>query len=65
MASRHLGGWYCQLTLTARGTTGILTAATQTFALISVAVGLTIWTDGDRLWCTHGGQRRIWPAVTP
>ena len=49
--------------LTARGITGILTAAAQKFALVSVTADLTIWTDGDHLWCTYGGQRRIWPAT--
>jgi len=49
--------------LTARGITGIITAAAQKFAVISVTADLTIWTDGDRLWCSHGGQRRTWPAA--
>jgi len=49
--------------LTARGITGILTAATQKFALVSVTADLTIWTDGDHLWCTCGGQRRTWPVA--
>ena len=38
--------------LTARGITGIITAAAQEFAVISVAADVTIWTDGTRLWCT-------------
>ena len=49
--------------LTARGITGVLTAAAQKTAVISVTADLTIWTDGDRLWCSHGGQRRTWPAA--
>ena len=49
--------------LTARGITGIITAATQKFAVISVTADLTIWTDGTRLWCTVAGQRRTWPAT--
>jgi len=49
--------------LTARGITGIITAAAQKFAVISVAAGLTVWTDGDQFWCTHAGQRRSWPAA--
>jgi len=28
-----------------------------------VTADLTIWTDGGRLWCTYGGQRRTWPAA--
>ncbi len=49
--------------LNARGITGIITAATQKFAVISVTTGLTVWTDGSRLWCTYHGQRRTWPAA--
>ena len=51
--------------LTARGITGILTAATQKFALISVTADLTIWTDGDHLWCTHGAGGAPGPPPTP
>ena len=49
--------------LTARGITGIITAATQKTAVISVTADLTIWTDGTWLWCTTGGHRRTWPAT--
>jgi len=49
--------------LTARGITGIITAATQEFAVISVTADLTVWTDGTWLWYTVGGQRRTWPAA--
>lgn len=49
--------------LTARGITGIITAATQKFAVISVTADLTVWTDGTHLWCTVRGQRRTWPAA--
>ena len=45
------------------GITGIYTAATAKFAVISVTTGLTVWTDGRVLWCTQAGQRRIWPAT--
>lgn len=51
------------LALNARGITGIITAAAQKFAVISVTADLTIWTDGGHLWCTYGGQRRTWPAA--
>ena len=51
--------------LTARGITGVLTAAAQKTAVISVTADLTIWTDGTWLWCTTGGQRRTWPAADP
>jgi hypothetical protein len=49
--------------LKARGITGIITAAAQKTAVISVTADLTIWTDGRLLWCTYGGQRRTWPAA--
>ncbi len=49
--------------LNARGITGIITAAAQEFAVISVTAGLTVWTDGRQLWCTYAGQRRTWPAA--
>lgn len=45
------------------GITGIYTAATAKFAVISVTTGLTVWTDGRLLWCTHAGQRLTWPAA--
>lgn len=51
------------LALNARGITGIITAAAQKFAVVSVTAGLTVWTDGTRLWCTVGSQRRTWPAA--
>ena len=49
--------------LTARGITGVITAAAQKTAVISVTTGLTIWTDGTWFWCTAEGQRRTWPAA--
>jgi hypothetical protein len=49
--------------LARRGITGIYTATTQKFAVISVADGLIVWTDGHLLWCTCQGQRRSWPAA--
>jgi len=49
--------------LARHGITGIYTAAAEKFALISVTAGLTAWTNGHQIWCTHGGQRRTWPAT--
>ena len=49
--------------LAEHGLTGIYTAATYEFAVISVTTGLTVWTDGRLLWCTQAGQRRTWPAA--
>jgi hypothetical protein len=48
--------------LTARGITGIYTATTYQFAVISVTADLTVWTNGQQLWCTRHGQRHTWPA---
>jgi hypothetical protein len=48
--------------LTARGITGIYTATTDKFAVISVTAELTVWTNGSQLWCTCRGQRHAWPA---
>jgi hypothetical protein len=42
--------------LTARGITGIYTAAATRLALISVTADVTAWTDGHQIWCTHGGR---------
>jgi hypothetical protein len=49
--------------LAARRITGIYTASTIKFAVISVTAGLTVWTDGARLWCVVHGQRHTWPAA--
>jgi hypothetical protein len=51
--------------LTLAGITGIYTATTAKFAVISVTAGLTVWTDGHQLWCTCQGQRHTWPAADP
>lgn len=52
--------------LTGRGVTGIYTAAAAKFAVISVisvTAELTVWTNGQRVWCTHHGQRLTWAAA--
>ena len=49
--------------LTRHGITGIYTATTAKFAVISITADLTVWTDGHLLWCIHQGQRRTWPAA--
>jgi hypothetical protein len=38
--------------LGAYGITGVYTAAAGTFAVISVTADLTVWTNGQQLWCT-------------
>jgi hypothetical protein len=40
----------------------VYTAASGEFAVISVTAGLTVWTDGRRIWCTVSGKRYSWPA---
>jgi hypothetical protein len=49
--------------LAALGITGIYTATTINVGVISVTTGLTVWTSGGQLWCTHHGQRHTWPAA--
>jgi len=49
--------------LAARGITGIYTATTYKFAVISVTAELTVWTNGQQLWCNRHGQRHTWPAA--
>ena len=49
--------------LARHGITGIYTAASEKFAVISVTVGLTVWTNGHHIWCTHDSQRHNWPAT--
>ncbi|HEY6312882.1 MAG TPA: hypothetical protein VIY52_19060 [Streptosporangiaceae bacterium] len=49
--------------LAGHGITGIYTATTYKFAVISVTAGLTVWTNGRRLWCTCRGQRHTWSAA--
>jgi hypothetical protein len=49
--------------LAARSITGIYTATTYKFAVISVTAGLTVWTNGQQLWCTCHGQRHTWPTA--
>ena len=51
--------------LTRHGITGIYTAATAQFAVISVTAGLTAWTNGRVLWFTRDGKRETWPAADP
>jgi hypothetical protein len=49
--------------LAAHSITGIYTAAAYKFAVISVNADLTVWTDGQQLWCTCHGQRHTWPGA--
>jgi hypothetical protein len=49
--------------LAARGITGIYTATTCKFAVISVTASLTVWTNGQQLWSTCRGERHTWPSA--
>jgi hypothetical protein len=51
--------------LARHGLTGIYTAATPQFAVISITTGLTAWTNGHLVWITLDGQRETWPAADP
>lgn len=51
--------------LARHGLTRVYTAACQVFAVISVTAGLTVWTNGRRLWWDENGQPRAWPAADP
>jgi hypothetical protein len=51
--------------LTRQGITGIYTAACDRYALISVATGLTVWTNGRVLWWDHRRQPGTWSAADP
>jgi hypothetical protein len=47
------------------GITRVYTAATDQHAVISVAAGLTVWTNGRILWWHHLAQPGCWPAADP
>jgi hypothetical protein len=49
--------------LKARGLTGIYTATSARFGLVSVTATVTAWTNGHQIWCTHAGQQHTWPAA--
>ena len=51
--------------LAQHGLTRIYSTACHLFAVISVGVGLTVWTNGGQLWWTRDGQPRTWPAADP
>jgi hypothetical protein len=51
--------------LTWQGITAIYTAVCDRYALVSVAAGLTVWTNGRVLWWDHPAQPGTWPAADP
>lgn len=60
----HLAATIARL-LAGHGLTRIYTAACHLYAVISVTIGLTVWTNGGQLWWDHHGQPRTWPAADP
>ena len=52
--TRHLGDY---------GITRTYTATCDRYAVISVATGLAVWTNGRVLWWHHPGQPGTWPAA--
>ncbi len=51
--------------LARHGITRTYTAARPGIAVISVAPGITAWTNGRQLWWADHGQHRTWPAADP
>ena len=51
--------------LARHGLTRVYVAACQVFAVVSVAAGLSVWTNGRVLWWTWAGEHRAWPAADP
>ncbi len=49
--------------LAGHGLTRIYIAACSVIAVISVAAGLTAWTNGRLLWITRDGHKESWPAT--
>jgi hypothetical protein len=49
--------------LTSRGIAGIYTATADRVGLVSITAGVTAWTNGHQMWCTHGGRHYTWPAA--
>jgi hypothetical protein len=49
--------------LAARGLTGIYTAASARFGLVSVTATVTAWTNGHQIWCTHAARQHTWLAA--
>jgi hypothetical protein len=51
--------------LRADGITRLYGAACAMLGVLSIAYGLTIWTDGRRLWWDRDGDQTTWPATDP
>jgi hypothetical protein len=44
------------------GITRVYTTASEQYAVLSVTSELTVWTNGQLVWCTMQGQRFSWAA---
>jgi hypothetical protein len=51
--------------LNANGITRLYGAACTMLGVLSIAYGLTVWTDGRRLWWYRDGDQTTWPATDP
>lgn len=51
--------------LRARGLTRLYGAACTALGVLSVASGITVWTNGQRLWWHERGEETGWPAADP
>ena len=51
--------------LRAAGITQLYGSACALFGVLSVASGLTVWTNGRLLWWQTGGNQQTWPATDP
>lgn len=48
--------------LARHGISRTYTAASEQFAVISATPDLTVWTNGQLIWCTLRGRRYTWAA---
>jgi hypothetical protein len=51
--------------LRARGITRLYGSACTMLGVLSVANGLSVWTDGRQLWWRTGDNQTTWPATDP
>jgi hypothetical protein len=47
------------------GITRLYGDACTILGVLSIAYGLTVWTDGRRLWWDRDGTQATWPATDP
>jgi hypothetical protein len=51
--------------LRADGITRLYGNACTKLGVLSIVHGLTVWTDGQRLWWDRDGNQTVWPAADP